>query len=160
MMRHLAILCVLLAALPAHAGVVDTTSLSYARAYPLANRGYALIRQGRHQEAVALFDAIHSVDRPSICEALSKEIRSQERHPLLFAQIKYFTKVRFALPWWAYSFPMAAITISSMMMLEKLGGVFFASLAPLLLTLLLLLIVVLVFNTIRAMLRGEVCIPE
>ena len=79
---------------------------------------------------------------------------------LLFAQIKYFTKVQFALPWWAYSFPMAAITISSMMMLEKLGGVFFASLAPLLLTLLLLLIVVLVFNTIRAMLRGEVCIPE
>ncbi len=79
---------------------------------------------------------------------------------LLFAQIRYFTKIQFALPWWAYSFPMAAITIATMVMLEKLGGVFFASLAPLLLTLLLLLITVLLFNTIRAMLRGEICIPE
>ena len=79
---------------------------------------------------------------------------------LLFAQMKYFVKVQFALPWWAYSFPMAAITIASMIMLEKVGGLFFAWLAPLLMTLLLLLIVVLVFNTIRAMLRGEICIPE
>jgi len=79
---------------------------------------------------------------------------------LLFAQMKYFVKVQFALPWWAYSFPMAAITITSMIMLEKVGGLFFAWLAPLLMTLLLLLIVVLVFNTIRAMLRGEICVPE
>lgn len=45
------------------------------------------LQSNKTREAVALFDAIHSVDRPSICEALSKEIRSQERHPLLFAQI-------------------------------------------------------------------------
>lgn len=79
---------------------------------------------------------------------------------MLFAQLKYFTKVKFALPWWAYSFPMAAISIATMIMLEKVGGVFFASLAPLLMTMLLLLIVVLVFFTIRAMLRREVCLPE
>jgi tellurite resistance protein len=79
---------------------------------------------------------------------------------LLFAQMKYFVKVQFALPWWAYSFPMAAITIASMIMLEKVGGLFFTVLSPLLLSMLLLLIVVLVFNTIRAMLRGEICIPE
>jgi len=68
--------------------------------------------------------------------------------------------VQFALPWWAYSFPMAAISIASMIMLEKVGGLFFAWLTPLLMTMLLLLIVVLVFNTIRAMLRGEICVPE
>ncbi|CAM5508878.1 Pyridoxal phosphate homeostasis protein OS=Afipia felis OX=1035 GN=NCTC12722_00192 PE=3 SV=1 [Afipia felis] len=45
------------------------------------------LQSNKAREAVVLFDAIHSVDRPSICEALSKEIRSQERHPLLFAQI-------------------------------------------------------------------------
>jgi pyridoxal phosphate enzyme (YggS family) len=45
------------------------------------------LQSNKTREAVALFDAIHSVDRPSICEALSKEIRLQERHPLLFAQI-------------------------------------------------------------------------
>jgi len=45
------------------------------------------LQSNKAREAVALFDAIHSVDRPSICEALSKAISSQERHPLLFAQI-------------------------------------------------------------------------
>lgn len=79
---------------------------------------------------------------------------------LLFFQYKQFAKVKFALPWWAYSFPMAAITIATMIMLEQVGGMFFASLAPILLTLLALLIVVLVINTVRAMMRGEICIPE
>jgi uncharacterized pyridoxal phosphate-containing UPF0001 family protein len=36
---------------------------------------------------VALFDAIHSVDRVSLCEALAKEIQKQGKSPLLFAQI-------------------------------------------------------------------------
>jgi PLP dependent protein len=36
---------------------------------------------------VALFDAIHSVDRASLCEALAKEITKQGRQPLLFAEI-------------------------------------------------------------------------
>ena len=34
-----------------------------------------------------MFDAIHSVDRPSICEALAKEIEKQGRSPTLFVQI-------------------------------------------------------------------------
>ena len=32
------------------------------------------LQSNKAKEAVALFDAIHSVDRPSICEALAKEI--------------------------------------------------------------------------------------
>ncbi len=36
---------------------------------------------------MALFDAIHAVDRPSLCEALAKEIDRQKRSPLLFAEI-------------------------------------------------------------------------
>jgi hypothetical protein len=36
---------------------------------------------------VALFDAIHSVDRPSVCEALAREIDSQKRQPQLFVQL-------------------------------------------------------------------------
>jgi tellurite resistance protein len=55
---------------------------------------------------------------------------------------------------------MAAITIATMIMLEKVGGAFFASLSPILLSMLALLVVVLVFNTIRAMMRGEICVPE
>src|SRR3954462_14740989 len=36
------------------------------------------LQSNKAKEAVALFDAIHSVDRPSICEALAKEINSQK----------------------------------------------------------------------------------
>jgi PLP dependent protein len=45
------------------------------------------LQSNKAKEAVALFDAIHSVDRPSICEALAKEIISQKRQPELFVQI-------------------------------------------------------------------------
>lgn len=45
------------------------------------------LQSNKAKEAVALFDAIHSIDRPSICEALSKEIVKQKRKPLLFVQL-------------------------------------------------------------------------
>jgi hypothetical protein len=45
------------------------------------------LQSNKAKEAVALFDAIHSVDRPSICEALAKEIKSQGRKPDLFVQL-------------------------------------------------------------------------
>src|SRR6201996_6378136 len=45
------------------------------------------LQSNKAKEAVALFDAIHSVDRPSICQALAKEVVSQKRRPELFVQI-------------------------------------------------------------------------
>jgi pyridoxal phosphate enzyme (YggS family) len=45
------------------------------------------LQSNKAKEAVALFDAIHSVDRDSLCEALAKEIAAQKRNPLLVAQI-------------------------------------------------------------------------
>jgi PLP dependent protein len=45
------------------------------------------LQSNKAKEAVALFDAIHSVDRPSICQALAKEIEFQKKHPQLFVQI-------------------------------------------------------------------------
>src|SRR5476649_2601884 len=45
------------------------------------------LQSNKAKEAVALFDAIHSVDRPSLCDALAKEIAKQGRSPLLFVEI-------------------------------------------------------------------------
>ena len=45
------------------------------------------LQSNKAKEAVALFDAIHSVDRASLCEALGKEIRKQGRSPTLFVQV-------------------------------------------------------------------------
>jgi hypothetical protein len=45
------------------------------------------LQTNKVREAVALFDAIHSVDRPSLAEALRAEIDSSARAPLLFIQV-------------------------------------------------------------------------
>jgi PLP dependent protein len=45
------------------------------------------LQSNKAREAVALFEAIHSVDRSSLCEALAKEIARQDRHPLLFVEL-------------------------------------------------------------------------
>jgi hypothetical protein len=45
------------------------------------------LQSNKAKEAVALFDAIHSVDRASVAEALGKEIAKQGRRPLLFVEI-------------------------------------------------------------------------
>jgi PLP dependent protein len=45
------------------------------------------LQSNKARDAVALFDAIHSVDRPSLCEALAKEIERQGRKPLLFVEV-------------------------------------------------------------------------
>jgi pyridoxal phosphate enzyme (YggS family) len=45
------------------------------------------LQSNKTKEAVALFDAIHSVDRPSLCQALAKEIDAQKKRPLLFVQL-------------------------------------------------------------------------
>jgi PLP dependent protein len=45
------------------------------------------LQSNKAKEAVALFDAIHAVDRPSIAEALAKEIAKQGRHPTLFVEV-------------------------------------------------------------------------
>ncbi len=79
---------------------------------------------------------------------------------LLFSQIRYFWKLQFALPWWAYSFPMAAMTIATLVMAEKLGGSFFTGLAQILLIFLALLVTLLSLLTLRAMRRGQICVPE
>jgi len=45
------------------------------------------LQSNKAKEAVTLFHAIHSVDRPSLCEVLSKEIERQNRQPILFVEI-------------------------------------------------------------------------
>ena len=45
------------------------------------------LQSNKAKEAVALFDAMHSVDRASLAAALAKEITAQARRPLLFVEI-------------------------------------------------------------------------
>lgn len=45
------------------------------------------LQSNKTREAVALFDAIHSVDRDSLCAALAKDIQRRGRAPRLFVQV-------------------------------------------------------------------------
>jgi pyridoxal phosphate enzyme (YggS family) len=45
------------------------------------------LQSNKSRDAVALFDAIHTVDRPSLCAALAKEIERQGRQPKLLVEV-------------------------------------------------------------------------
>ena len=45
------------------------------------------LQSNKADEAVALFDAIHSVDRPSLVQALAKACEKAGKQPLLFVQV-------------------------------------------------------------------------
>jgi PLP dependent protein len=45
------------------------------------------LQSNKAKEAVSLFDAIHSLDRPSVAEILAKEIAKQGRKPTLFVEL-------------------------------------------------------------------------
>jgi PLP dependent protein len=45
------------------------------------------LQSNKAKDAVALFDAIHSLDRASLADALAKEIQKQNRTPVLFVEI-------------------------------------------------------------------------
>ena len=79
---------------------------------------------------------------------------------LLLTQGKRFYRLKFFLSWWAYSFPMAAITIATLAMYNHTGLIFFRILGYILLTLLTLIIIALVIRTIGAIITRQICVEE
>ncbi len=79
---------------------------------------------------------------------------------LLVTQLSRFVKLEFFLSWWAYSFPMAAITIATMVMFEQTGETFFEIGSFVLLTTISVLVVLLTARTIQAILAKEICVEE
>ena len=78
---------------------------------------------------------------------------------LLASNALRFFRVRFFLSAWAYSFPLAAITIATLVMAENLGGLFLP-LGVLLLAVLTLVLALLTGRTLLGIKRGEICQPE
>ena len=68
---------------------------------------------------------------------------------LLATMALRFTRIQFFLSWWAYSFPLAAITIASLLMYELTGKQGFAVIGGLLLTLLTLVVTFLFYRTLK-----------
>ncbi|SEQ62770.1 tellurite resistance protein [Amphritea atlantica] len=79
---------------------------------------------------------------------------------LLLSQLPRFTRIRFFLSWWAYSFPLAASAIAAQLMYVTLGQPFYYYLALLLVSLATVVIVLLFLRTLLAVIRHEICLPE
>lgn len=79
---------------------------------------------------------------------------------MLLTQVKRFLRLEFFLSSWAYSFPMAAITIATFTMYEQLQLPFFKGLGIVLLGLLTLLITALVWRTARAVHRRSISVED
>lgn len=79
---------------------------------------------------------------------------------LVVVQARYFVRIKFFLSWWAYSFPIAALTIATLLMAKESGKALFAWCGMGLLAALTVLIVVLVFQTARAVAGKTICIEE
>ena len=79
---------------------------------------------------------------------------------MLITQASRFFRLEFFLSWWAYSFPLAAMTIATLVMYEQLQLVFFKGLGILLLGLLTVLIAVLIGKTAQAVHRRAICIED
>jgi tellurite resistance protein len=77
---------------------------------------------------------------------------------LLGVQTGRFARLKFALSWWAYSFPLAAITVASLLMYETLGTPVLGWLAIALLAILSLVIAGLLIRTAAAVARREICV--
>lgn len=77
---------------------------------------------------------------------------------LLFSQFKKFASLPFFLSWWAYSFPIAAITIASFMMHHHSQEMIFAYIGYFLLSVLTALMGVLLLKTVQAVFKKKVCV--
>lgn len=79
---------------------------------------------------------------------------------LLATQIQRFVRIQFYLSWWAYSFPLAAITIATLMMHDLTGLEAFALLSWVLLAAVTVVVLFLLFRTAQAVGAKQICMPH
>jgi tellurite resistance protein len=79
---------------------------------------------------------------------------------LLFAQIGMFKKARFYLSWWAYSFPVAAMTVANILYFHESNYAFLKILSYLFFVLLSFVIIGLLAKTASAIYKREICVEE
>ncbi|SNY92735.1 tellurite resistance protein [Cohaesibacter sp. ES.047] len=79
---------------------------------------------------------------------------------IILSQLPKLSRIQFAMSWWAYSFPMAALTISTLLYAEKtqsemheIAGIAFFGL-------LVLIIIGLLARTAKGIARRQICKPE
>jgi len=79
---------------------------------------------------------------------------------LMATQLKIHSKIKYYLSWWAYSFPLAAISIATALMYNETKIIVYKYIFFVLFISLVLLILLLLFKTISAIINRKICIEE
>jgi tellurite resistance protein len=79
---------------------------------------------------------------------------------LILFQYRMFSKIKFYLSWWAYSFPMDALCIGTCLMYHETGLQFFKIASWSIFILLNFIILGLLIKTIKAIKNKQICIEE
>lgn len=79
---------------------------------------------------------------------------------LLAVMYKSFTKLKFFMSWWAFTFPLAASTIASVVAYQVTHFMFFQIIAWVLLFSAITAILIVVWHTIQNIRKGEICVKE
>ena len=79
---------------------------------------------------------------------------------LLFFMYKNFINLKFFISWWAFTFPLAAITIASILMYTKTHITMYQYFSFFFITVTTFVIFYVAYMTIKHMLKKEICIEE
>ena len=79
---------------------------------------------------------------------------------LILFQFKMFSKIKFYLSWWAYSFPMDALVIGTLLMYHETESQFFKAGSWIIFIILNIVIFLLLVRTVKAIMKKQLCVEE
>lgn len=79
---------------------------------------------------------------------------------LVFVMYKNFINIKFFISWWAFTFPMAAITLATILMYELSSKWFYGFLAYFLTFITTIIVILVAIETVKHMRKKEICIME
>jgi len=79
---------------------------------------------------------------------------------LLLFLVKDFFSIEFYISWWAYTFPLSAVSISFMIAYQVTGNLFFMYVSIVTLVITAIVIGIVLYNTLKHALHGKICVME
>ncbi len=79
---------------------------------------------------------------------------------LMIPQLRMLSRIKYYLSWWAYTFPLAALAIATLLMYHHVNLIFFKYLSIALLILVSAVILMLAFMTIAAIKNKTICVED
>lgn len=79
---------------------------------------------------------------------------------LLFFMYKSFLNLKFFISWWAFTFPLAAVSIASILVFKITGLIVYKYLAYLFIVVTTLVVALVAFRTIQHVFKKEICVME